>query len=338
MKNKTDLRALKASHRLEMVMIDTGEKFETGPKEWRSVTLSGLVVNLDRQTYRIERSGKPDEEGDVFTWLQMRYGWPFGLAVRYLVNRTPDAPRETGLQSEAKETVPVQKPIPTVADGKEPADHWQRKALMLAGDDIRHWFAAASSQIMDSMVVTPSRFLALVDAWVNGCEECGAEFDWSKPETICYLVQYADYGGMDMPDEERQVFFLDNQGLTGFVCNECKQEKVNYFLALKYCYRSAHIRERKEHEANKSKSDMAARRVEALAREAGKWFMNGGEDDYSYEVNRFISFHTLAVAAVSDEQIQRAFANRAMYAHLAHDRETPRSAEFWEQVILRFSS
>lgn len=255
MKTKDELKELKNKHRLEAVMVDTGEKFETGPREWRCLTVPGLVVDIVRQAYRIEQPGQTPEEGDVFAWLRRRYRWSFGMAVRYLESRIPDAPRDTQSNDGRKPARP--EPAYASFDDREPSDNLQRKALALAGDEIRPFFSSHYSpmEILSHMSKWPTRFLPIVDAQVDECAECGAEFDWTKPGTLCYLAQFHDFGGLEMPAEEQRLFILDNQELTGFICENCKQEKVNFFLAMQYCAKSAWKRKRHESEERKRSNE-----------------------------------------------------------------------------------
>jgi hypothetical protein len=54
--NKDELRALKARHRIELLMQEAGEAFEVDAKNsdvWRSTITYGLTVDIRRQTYEI---------------------------------------------------------------------------------------------------------------------------------------------------------------------------------------------------------------------------------------------------------------------------------------------
>ena len=243
MNSKTDIRELKSRHRLELLMRDTGERFEANGDEWRGVETPGLLVDLERQTWRIQRAGVETAGGDHFEWLKFRYGWNFGMSLRYLKSRPSDP--------EVRTVVPdkISRSVETVDDlGLEPIDELQQKALALAGDSIRDLFSSSysSGEILRLLSIWPSRFLNIVDFSVDACSECGKEFDWQKPGTLCYLEQFLDYGGEDIDSDEAKIFFLDNNNLQGFVCDDCVQEKGRYYLAMRYCFFSAVNRESRE--------------------------------------------------------------------------------------------
>ena len=62
MKTRIDLQELKSRHRLELVMKETGEVFDESGPVWKSTQRGGLLVDLEKQSWRLENGAG----GDVF--------------------------------------------------------------------------------------------------------------------------------------------------------------------------------------------------------------------------------------------------------------------------------
>lgn len=324
MKTRIDLQQLKSRHRLELVMKETGEVFSESGHVWKSTQTGGLMVDLEKQSWRLE-SGVG---GDVFEWLKYRYGWTFAMCLRYLQARRADG-YSLALVSVAK---PAEPPRPVKAESVrgEPADRWQKKALDLAGDEIRALFSphVTAGEIMRARLAIPARFLPMVDFLAGECVECGYEFDWLKPGEVCYLEERFHYGGEDVPEDERVLFFLDNGNLSDFICESCKQEKARYFLALEYCLLSARAREQEQRQVKRQE----LRRLEALARQGSARAYDAGDDyDVEYLVNRAVAWESLAAVGATDDQVLRTFSRRPVYEFLASGNE--QSPEAWARVI-----
>jgi hypothetical protein len=336
MKTKIDLRELKEKHRLELVIVETGEKLEANANIWRGLDTPGLIVDLNRQTWRIEHAGVEKAGGDVFDWLKFRYSWNFGMCLRYLNKRPADAPRN----SEEKQHVPDEGKknhghLVTVSR-LEPQDPMQTKALKLGGDEIRRFFSPhySSFEILEYMSCWPARFLPLIDAQVDTCESCGKEFDWEDPDQRCYLQQFYDYGGEEMDSEDQKLFFLDNRNLSGFVCGDCARERIKQYLAMQLCFQSARLRERSKDEEREKE----VRRLEKIARASAEPLTSGGDEfDYLYVLNRLVDFDALIDIEATEEEIRRTFANKNFYIYLQRDKSLP-STEFWARAVAKYSA
>ncbi len=324
MKTRIDLRELKSRHRLELVMKETGEVFDESGPVWKSTQRGGLLVDLEKQSWQLESGAG----GDVFEWLKYRYGWAFVMCLRYLQARKGD-----GYSPAAVSVVkPVEKPRPVKAEcvRGEPVDRWQEKALDLAGDEIRPFFSpyVTDGEIMRARMAIPSRYLAMVDFLAGECVECGYEFDWLKPGEVCYLEEHFHYGGEDVPEEERALFFLDNGNLSDFICEGCKQKKARYYLAMEYCLCSAQARE----QGRKQAARQELGRLEALARQGSARAHDAGDSyDVEYLVNRAVVWQSLAAVGATDDQVLRAFSRRPVYEFLTSGEA--QSAAAWARVI-----
>jgi len=324
MKAKVDLRELKSKHRLELVMKDTGETFDESGPVWKSAQTTGLLVDLEKQSWRV----KDGAGGDVFEWLKYRYGWPFVMCLRYMQSRKAD-----GYSVATVEAVrPVDKKPPVRVDfaKDEPADRWQKKALELAGDRIRPFFSpyVTAGEIVRALSSLPSRYLPMADFMVHECRDCGYGFDWTKPGEIGYLEERYHYNGEEIPLEERTIFFLDNSNLSDLICESCKQKEALYHLALDYCLRSAHKRQEDALEKNKQEK----RRLEDIARHGlVRAHVSQDEFDIEYLFNRAVDWESLAAADATDDQIARTFSQRLVYEFLASGEE--QSPATWARVI-----
>ena len=179
--NRIDVRALKAKHRLELVMEET-EVFAVDPKRsdlWRSLTTPDLTVDLRRQLFEIKKPGAVAvETGDVIAWLRYRYGWSFGIALRYLERRTPDPEGETQPTRRGSD-------IDQVRDERtepEPLDHLQQRALEICGDRIQELLSWSEWELITSIDVT--RIEPTHAPGVEECAHCGELFDWRVETTM----------------------------------------------------------------------------------------------------------------------------------------------------------
>ena len=331
MTNKTDTKALKKTHRLELVMQETGEEFEVGLKEWRCLTVRDLVVDIQRQTYRIEHPGLPVEEGDVIAWLQFRYGWSFKMALTYLEKRKPDGPR---LKVEEKANVKErEKTGGYIPQNSGTLDLWQKKAIELDGEGIRIYFSEqhSSYELIQLLGAQTARFTELIASDVDECEECGKEFYWEDQSERAYQAfHFWDEGETE---DNRIAAFLYTLDSTGIICFSCMRKKVNSVLALKCCIKSASRRERKE----KKLRDQEKKRIEGLARKAAKPLCDASDlIDVRYALDS-VNFYSLCDSEAWEEDIMRAFANKDFYTYLLCDETEERNPKFWARVVKKYS-
>lgn len=222
--NKTGIRELKSKHRLELLIQDTGERFEANGDEWRSLDTPGLTVDIRRQTWSIESGGVETDGGDHFEWLKFRYGWNFGMCLRYLANRPADQVRMKYLPMET----PSAEKMPQSVNAciSEPQDGLQEKAIEVIGDSVRQFFSFSSAEIKE--LIFPVRFVPVIDFFADECSDCGREFDWDLPGMRCY----------------RQEIEAEIRGdLDEYFCEECAVKASRVALALNYCFHSAFLRE-----------------------------------------------------------------------------------------------
>lgn len=173
-KAKIDTRALKAKHRLELVMQEMGERFETDaakPELWRGKVTPGLAVDTRRQTWEITRPGL-EKAGDVIAWLRERYSWSFTQAVRFLQNRPPDPIPTEAAQPAKVETIQA----PRKDEETQPLDRWQQKALEVAGERIRRYFSWSWYSL--AMCLEETRLEAVHAPSVTICPRCESRIDW----------------------------------------------------------------------------------------------------------------------------------------------------------------
>lgn len=181
MKTKIDIRALKAKHRLELVMQETGERFEDdlkNPDIWRSVSTAGLSVDIRRQLFQINKPGSDAESGDVIAWLQRRYSWAFTNAIKYLQQRTPD-PKQKKRPTKAE-------PSPKLAgfeDAPKPLDKWQEEALLIAGERIRPYFSWSWVNLV--LHVPETRIEPTHAPEITACPQCGENLNWRFEKILC---------------------------------------------------------------------------------------------------------------------------------------------------------
>ena len=179
--NKDDIRLLKSKSRLELVMQETGERFEVdkaNPDLWRSGVTPGLTVNIGRQMYEIKKPGMDTEAGDVLTWLQSRFNWSFAMAIMYLKKRPADP---------KSETQPSKKINPIIREGEDedevkPLDAWQEKALLIGGERMRKYFSW--SWLSLAMYMPETRIEPTHAPNETRCGRCNERIDWHIEKTL----------------------------------------------------------------------------------------------------------------------------------------------------------
>ncbi len=220
---KIDARALKAKHRIELVMQEHGEQFEISGDRWRSKITPGLIVDIRQQIYEHQPPGIEKEPGDLYTWLMQHFGWSFQQAVRYLQNRPPD-PTDAAQPTPAADATPENKTTPLqqlvwkfeseypdtekdasglyergiVDDGIRkpyhqylllPCDDLQKRALEIGGEKIRVCFTWHSWEIDSLKRSQPSQFTPVEDMEVEDCDECEKPIGWWWKQKPLYEYQ-----------------------------------------------------------------------------------------------------------------------------------------------------
>jgi hypothetical protein len=205
---KIDARELKTKHRLEMVMQEFGERFETGGDQWHSKTTPGLIVNIHQQTYEYQQPGMDQEAGDLYDWLKRRFGWTFKMAVTYLQKRVPDPEQEPQSEPMKSDDLPVvshqansysESDYPDEEkeasglyergfgsrDGKtyyfyllKPLDHLQERALEMGGEKMRDYFIYPSWKLWELRELEFHSFAPIQDTWVDDCDLCEEPLKW----------------------------------------------------------------------------------------------------------------------------------------------------------------
>jgi len=171
--NKDDIRLLKSKHRLELVMQETGESFEVDaakPDLWHSTLTPGLTVDIRRQLYEIKKAALESEAGDVFKWLQRRYSWTFGMAVKFLQKRAPD-PKQAAQPTQKKTHV-----IFNTEDEIKPLDKWQERALEIGGERIRKYFSWSFWNLV--LYMPEIRIEPTHAPEITTCPRCGERLTW----------------------------------------------------------------------------------------------------------------------------------------------------------------
>lgn len=179
--NKTDIRALKSKHRLELVMQEAGERFEADaskPEVLHSLVTPGLSVDLRRQVYEIKKPGLDPEAGDVIAWLRRRYGWSFAMAISFLEKRNPD------LKQESKPALQeIRQPAQPLEESQEKAlDPWQEKALQICGEKIREYFSWSWHDLI--MLIDETRIEPVHTPEISHCPRCGSRIDWNIEKAV----------------------------------------------------------------------------------------------------------------------------------------------------------
>ncbi len=247
---KTDAQALKAKHRLELVMQEWGEQFDIEGDQWRSKTTPYLVVNIRLQTFQSKKPGMDEVTGDLYDWLMMRCNWTFKQALRYLQKRPfdpdPDLAPETQPQKAEERVAHLAKHewkfesehpdeekeasglydwgLVDRGDGKpfyqyllNPIDQWQQRALEIAGEKVRECFTWDSWEIEALRRSQPSRFIPVIDMDVDRCNECGKELSWwwkQKPQYAHVEVPFN--GEIRFGTSFKKMQIYDNQQVYAF--------------------------------------------------------------------------------------------------------------------------
>jgi hypothetical protein len=282
---KIDARALKAQHRLELVMQELGERFEVSGDQWHSITTRGLVVDLDQQIYEYQKPGMGKEAGDLYDWLKRRYGWSFRQVIQYLQKRESDLDLEVQpikVESEIKPLIRQEwkyevehrdnekdesglYDVGLVDTGEKtffqyllkPSDHWQERALEIGGEEMREYFTWKSWEIEIVRRGEPSRFVPVQDMDVGRCDECEQPIEWwwkQKPEYVHQEIFTPGFTGTTWNKvrviQEPQVYAFEYEQYeeTFCICENCKRKKINYREALNLLYKSA-----RKHEALEQK-------------------------------------------------------------------------------------
>jgi hypothetical protein len=181
MKSKIDIHILKAKHRIELVMQEAGERFEADlkdPDHWHSLTTYGLVVDIRRQMWELQKPGMDIESGDVIAWLKRRYTWSFKMAMRYLQSRVPDPlqKKQPSKIEEKSKNIQEDKLI------KEPLDDWQKKALQIGGERMRSYFSWSWYDLV--MNTDETRIEPTHAPEITICPRCNKRIDWPEEKFI----------------------------------------------------------------------------------------------------------------------------------------------------------
>lgn len=141
------------------------------------------------------------------------------------------------------------------------ARKWQEKALRLDPDgDIQNYFSRHSLELIRIAGFQPKRFISGIFADADECSKCNKEFDWFDPAQIAYIPQLEGYLGLSMPEDERDLFFLDVAYLAETViCQDCMRVMLRRYLSLVCCARAAKRRERLEKEQSNKFADRIIR-------------------------------------------------------------------------------
>ena len=257
--SRTDTRALKGKHRLERVMEESGEIFEVDPKRpdlWRSKTTPGLSVDLRRQAFELRKPGVDPQTGDVFTWLQVRYAWPFGAALRYLEHRQADPDTDNSPATEAT----AGEPIRDQQVRTEGLDPLQQRAIEIGGERIEELCTWSLFELVTNIDVT--RVVPVVAPGIEECARCENQFNWraeKSPERdptgnfrmrtppIAIRAYLITRDEDDHEVEEDEV-----------VCPRCAQEEIDFQVAIRLLKTSAG---RREDEESMSRAEMETKRV-----------------------------------------------------------------------------
>jgi hypothetical protein len=254
--NKEDIRLLKSKHRLELVMQEAGESFEVDtakPDHWHSKITPGLNVDIRLQVYELSRPGTDAEKGDVIAWLQRRYAWDFGKAIKFLQNRAPD-PIQEAQPIKDKKTKQQQ---PQQNDYRyDLMDKDQQAALELVpGDWVIKYFNKSSQDMAHVMNEYPHRFRPVMDFGIEKCAQCETSFKWQDPQTVAYAQETQRWmivtaenddqtievsGQITADDVPVDELFIDDDFV---ICEKCRVKKYARYKALALVKRSARKRE-----------------------------------------------------------------------------------------------
>jgi hypothetical protein len=274
---KEDIRILKSKHRLELVMQETGESFDAdaaNPDQWHGTMTPGLTVDIHRQLYEIKRPGMDTEAGDVLAWLQRRYAWTFGMAIKFLQKRPPDPKQETQpakIAKAKKDILPDEwkiidhvyiNPATGVTSyawsyNEDIMDDLQKDAVKIAEDWPLKYFSMSSKEIWFELEYYPHRFKQIVDFDIEKCACCETPFNWQvagmfacAQEESKYLDEFVSG---DISAEE--PLFVDADFV---ICEKCLRTKyAPRYKALRLVWRSARNREEAEHQEQKKRDHEA---------------------------------------------------------------------------------
>lgn len=293
---KIDAQALKAKHRLELVMQELGEQFEIKENQWHSVTTRGLIVDIRQQIYEYQMPGMSKETGDLYNWLMQRFDWSFAQAIRYLQKRTPDPKQDIKLEpatnnvvasaehqgksseseypDEEKESSGLYECGVIFRNGKtyysyllKPIDHLQERALEIGGEKMRDYFTCKADNLWLLRDLQPSRFIPVQDMEISTCDECDKPIEWWWKQKTNYSTRQIFIPGFVGYAQERvrvidepQVYAFEYEQFeeTFCICENCKRKMINYREALTLLYQSAHKREALERKKQEvSQSEIA---------------------------------------------------------------------------------
>lgn len=264
-------KELKARHRLECVMQESGERFEADSKRpnlWRSLNTPGLVVDVDRQTFKITSGRDTIESGDVIAWLIYRNGWTFPQALRFLQKRRPDPKRvETPRPAKAEA---LQNAVDE--DEPKPLDRWQEKALEIAGERIREYFSWTWYSLLTYLEET--RIEPTHAPGETICPRCEERIDWQMEKVeiqvehgyrlkhvgpipvIAYSIKHRlkaeDFGveSDELIEALRGVFVEEEDGV---ICQACAWREYDFQIALELVKKSAWKRSEEESEKQRKR-------------------------------------------------------------------------------------
>ncbi|MFZ5910411.1 MAG: hypothetical protein ACOYYU_10385 [Chloroflexota bacterium] len=277
---KIDTRALKAKHRLELVMQETGERFEAdaaNPELWRGKVTPGLTVDTRRQSWEVARPGLESKSGDVIAWLRDRYSWSFPQAIRFLQNRPPDPIPTEAAQPARVKTIQA----PREDDESQPLDRWQEKALEIAGERIRKYFSWSWYSL--AMYLEETRIEPTHAPGETICPRCEKRIDWQVEKVkisvegpglhgayrlghvgaipvLAYSIKHrlnpSEFGIEDeaLCEVLGGLFVEEDDGV---ICAECAWREYDFQIALELVKTSAYRRSEAEAERQR-KSDHEA--------------------------------------------------------------------------------
>lgn len=266
---KEQKQELKQRHRLEILMQESGERFEAdagNPHLWHSTITPGLVVDTDRQTFTITSGRDAIESGDVFTWLMYRNRWTFPQAIRFLQKRRPDPKRVEPAQPAKAKTFDAA--YEDLED--KPLDRWQEKALEIAGERIREYFTWRWYSL--AMYLEDTRIEPTHAPGVTHCGRCEKRIDWQIEKVMIPVEQgyrLAHVGpipvmaysikrrmkpgdfGIEANELVEALDGLFVEEADGVVCAACACREYDFQIALELVKTSAYRREEAKAEAEK---------------------------------------------------------------------------------------
>jgi hypothetical protein len=226
-----DLKALKLENSLANVVHESGEAlvWDTKAELWRGKQLSDLEINPRTDRYRLG-----SEVGDVFEWLMRRFGWTFGQAVAYLVNRSK-LPTDQRLKlspdemlKEPPRSIPSEKPWieqPKKAQFGVFDDPALRAAFQLGvdypGGGIQNYFQVHNFiTIIREVSWIPTQFIPFIGLLAS--EECG----------FCLeeLIDSSEIGEMFLAVDPWGSD-IKIQNTEGYYCRDCVEKFIRWHKA-----------------------------------------------------------------------------------------------------------